>query len=286
MTAGTDVQDQFITLDGLRVHYREWGATEAPALVILHGAADYAQSWDPVARALADSFHVVVPDLRGHGETDWAADYSAPTFIADTEQLTQHLQLPPFALIGHSLGATVAYRYAARYPERVTRLVIGDIGPDVFSTPLLEATLAQFRATGLEVFDNPAEPLRRALTAPHPAAPVDEQAVRDRTAYNLIQGADGRWRWRYDAAGLGATLPVGSEVETADWAALAQLRCPTLVVRGEHSPVLSRENAERMVQATADCRWVEVPASSHGVNNDNLAGYLAVVTPFLLAQAG
>jgi pimeloyl-ACP methyl ester carboxylesterase len=286
MTTQPAVRDHTAMLNGLRVHYRDWGATDAPPLVILHGLSGAAQFFDEPARALADQRHILVPDLRGHGETDWAPPYAVAPFVDDLEQLAKHLQLPHFALLGQSLGGTIAYHYAARYPERVDRLVLGDIGPDVFANPLLEAVLDQATAEAREAFDDPEAPVRRALAAPSPSGPQDERVVRARIAYNLVQGADGRWRWRYDAAGLGATIPSGSEAETAAWAALAQVRCPTLVVRGESSPVLSRENAERMVHTLADGRWVEVPAAGHGVPFDNPVGFLAVVRPFLLESSG
>jgi pimeloyl-ACP methyl ester carboxylesterase len=285
MTTEATANDRSVLLNGVRVHYREWGATDAPTLVILHGLSGSARLFDEHARALADGRHILVPDLRGHGETDWAPDYAMEGFVHDLERLAKQLQLPGFALLGQSLGGTVAYHYAARYPARVERLVLGDIGPDVFAHPAYAAVLAQLKASSLEAFDDPEEPVRRALAAPSPTGATDERTVRARTLANLVQGADGRWHWRYDVAGLAAKLPYGSDFETAAWAALARVRCPTLVVRGENSPVLSRENAERMVQTLADGRWIEVPASGHAVPFDNPAGFLAVVRPFLVGES-
>lgn len=287
MTTQKPVQDHVITLDGLRAHYREWGAPDAPPLVILHGAADRARAFDAVAAAFADRLHILVPDLRGHGETDWASDYSIGAFVQDTEQFAEHLHLPTFALLGHSLGANMAFHFAAQYPNRVSRLVLGDVGPDAFAAALWEANLAQFRAAALEAFDDPEEPVRRALAAAAAVLPeTGLQAMGARLRDNLVCGSEGRWRWRYDAGGLGANLPSGQEVAAAAWGALGQVRCPTLVIRGENSAVLSRENAERMVRTLAEGRWMEVPASGHGVPWDNFAGYMAVVQPFLLEQVG
>ena len=87
MTASTEGQDQFVTVNALRIHYREWGAQHAPSLVVLHGAAGFARGLDGVAAALAERFHIVAPDLRGHGETAWAADYALDRFVEDAEQL-------------------------------------------------------------------------------------------------------------------------------------------------------------------------------------------------------
>src|SRR5579883_977763 len=100
MTASTEVQDRFVTLNGLRVHYREWGSPDAPPLVMLHGAAGFARGWDAVAVTLADRWHIVAADLRGHGESEWAADYTLDHFIGDMEQLVEHLGLARLALVG------------------------------------------------------------------------------------------------------------------------------------------------------------------------------------------
>jgi pimeloyl-ACP methyl ester carboxylesterase len=282
MAASVEVLDKFVTLSGLRVHYREWGAPDAAPLLMLHGGASAARGLDAVARALASTLHVVVPDLRGHGESAWAADYALDSFVSDLEQLVDQLALPPFALLGHSLGAVIAYTYAARYPGRVRRLVLGDIGPDEFSVPAVLAVHARVKAAGAEVFDDPDIAISAAIAA---APTMPAEAVRERTAYNLVQGADGRWRWRYDGAGIIATYK-GSGSEAEAWATLARVPCPTLVVRGESSPILSRATAERMAETLRDGRWAEVPNCGHGIPLENFAGFMAAVAPFLLDGQG
>ncbi|MHB8573762.1 MAG: alpha/beta fold hydrolase, partial [Dehalococcoidia bacterium] len=108
MTPETTVQDRFTVLNGLRFHYREHGVVGAPVLLLLHGLAGHARMWDVIATALADRFHVLALDLRGHGETDWAPAYSYDLFADDVEQFAADLQLQHFALVGQSLGAEVA----------------------------------------------------------------------------------------------------------------------------------------------------------------------------------
>jgi esterase len=284
MTTEADVRDAYVSLGGLRFHYRDWGRPTAPPLLILHGAASFAATWDPVAGALADRFRVVVPDQRGHGETAWAPDFSLDALVADVEHLVQALALRPLALLGLSMGCAVAYSYAGRFPAGLERLVLVDLGPEWMSSPLLPGIAARLRAEAHEVFDDVEAALQSQLAnsafASIAGASPEAAAWRARTRANLVQGADGRWRWRYDAAGI-ATVTDG-EAEAAHWARLAQIRCPTLVVRGANSPVLSRAGAERMAQTIPTGRWVEVPASGHSVNQDNLAGFLAAVRPFLV----
>lgn len=284
MTAGIEVRDRFVTLNGLRFHYREWGAPNALPLLLVHGSSGFAQTWDAVAAHLADRWHIIAPDLRGHGESAWAADYALDRFVQDIEQLADHACPAPLTLVGASLGAMIGLHYAARFPERVVRLVLGDIGPDAFTLPAVDAIQERLSAATAEVFDEPEEAIAAVIAAAPPTTPSD--ALRARTAMNLVQGADGRWRWRYDGARFVATLAMGAAQEAAAWQALAQVRCPTLVIRGESSPILGRETAERMVRTLADGRCVELPASGHGLTLDNLAGYLSVLEPFLLGHAG
>lgn len=278
MTSETTMQDGFIVLSGLRFHYRACGVEGAPALLLLHGLTGHARTWDMIATAFADRFHVLALDLRGHGETDWAPAYSYDLFADDVEQFAAQLRLHHFALLGQSLGAEVAYAYTAREPRRLSRLVIVDRGPGSISAIAVAAILAQTGARAQEVFDDPQVPIQAAAALARASAAASTRAL---VAHNLVQAADSRWRWRYDAAGIAraTVLP-----EADQWAWLARIRCPTLIVRGAESPVLSRECAERMVRAIPTSRWTEVPESGHNVQADNLAGFLEAVRPFLLAE--
>src|SRR5262249_30665345 len=109
----------------LRLNYVDWGNSDAPPLVLLHGARDHARSWDWVAERLCDRWHIIAPDLRGHGDSQWIQDgcYGMPGFIYDLAQLIHQRRLAPATLIGHSLGGNIAIRYAGIFPEQVRRLV-------------------------------------------------------------------------------------------------------------------------------------------------------------------
>src|SRR5689334_17676746 len=116
------VTEHALTINGLTIHYRDWGDPQLPPVLVLHGLGAHACSWDQVAAALADRYRIIVPDLRGHGRTSWAADYTWQLFLEDTLSVLTTLGLSQVALCGHSLGGRVAYMLASRYPERVTRL--------------------------------------------------------------------------------------------------------------------------------------------------------------------
>jgi pimeloyl-ACP methyl ester carboxylesterase len=117
---------QFADIDGIRVHYVEDGAKELPALVLIHASYMNLRTWDQMAKALSDRFHVVRLDLLTAGLTgpDPKNDYSTERHLMMVDELTRRLGVEKFALLGTSSGGTVAYRYAAAHPDRVTRLIL------------------------------------------------------------------------------------------------------------------------------------------------------------------
>jgi pimeloyl-ACP methyl ester carboxylesterase len=124
------VTDHFITINGINLHYRDWGDPQLLPLVILHGGGNsISRSWDHVAAALADRFRIIVPDLRGNGESSWASEYSWELILDDTLELMDKLGVRQTVLCGHSMGGRVAYMLASQHPERLTRLVIVEAAP-------------------------------------------------------------------------------------------------------------------------------------------------------------
>ena len=97
----------------------DWGNPDAPPLILLHGGRDHCRNWDWVAAALRDDYHVIAPDLRGHGDSAWSASghYTMANYIYDLAQLIHQQKLAPVTIIAHSLGGNIALRYAGIYPE-------------------------------------------------------------------------------------------------------------------------------------------------------------------------
>ena len=116
----------------LRLHYVDWGNSDAPPLLLLHGGRDHCRNWDWVAQELRRDWHIIAPDLRGHGDSEWSRDgnYNFASYIYDLFQLVDQQHLAPVSIIGHSLGGHIAVRYAGIYPEKVRQLVaIEGLGP-------------------------------------------------------------------------------------------------------------------------------------------------------------
>ncbi len=268
-------RDEFIQLNGARFHYRDWESDSAPVLIILHGFAGHARAFDPFACEMQKWYRVLALDQRGHGETDWAKNYLTEQAVDDLEAFRLALGLERFSLLGQSMGGTVSFLYAARHPDLVERLVLGDTGPQT-----LGVGLSRIRSTVQmrETFDS----LEDALGWAHKMNPrPPEAAQRERTRANLMQRDDGKWTWRYDPALRKPNPPIIRPDAETQWQALRQIKCPTLIVRGAETDVLGRETAERMVREIPDARLVELPQSGHQVPFDNPEAFLKTVREFL-----
>jgi pimeloyl-ACP methyl ester carboxylesterase len=278
MAIQAGVVDKQLELNGLRFHYRDWGNTAAQTLICLHGFTSHARSWNTFAEAMYDRYHVLALDQRGHGETDWAKDYHPDRRVEDLEAFVDALGLSRFVLLGLSMGGRVAFQYAARHPRQVERLVIVDIAPETDSRG---ARRIQDGLQAKDIFQNPEEAFQLARRA-NPRPPDDE--LRHRVLSGLTQRDDGTWTFRYDVHlrdGSGArVMSTPAEIQLM-WTSLANISCPTLLVRGSDSDILSAELAERMVRSIPDCLLVEVPDSGHSVPLDNPLGFLAAVKTFL-----
>ena len=123
-----DPTDCFYESQGLRLHYADWGNEAAPPLILVHGGRDHCRSWDAVALALRTHFHVMAPDLRGHGNSDWAkgSSYSLSDYVYDLTRLLRAASVHQAAIVGHSMGGMIALMYAGAYPDQVSRLAVLD----------------------------------------------------------------------------------------------------------------------------------------------------------------
>src|SRR4029077_166080 len=131
-TAQTPYADRFATVNGLRLHYLDWGASAKPALILLHGIARHAHTFDHLASDLARDYHVIAVDMRGHGDSAWSPEgaYLVEDYVKDLEGLVAQLGLRRLTLLGHSTGGRGVQVFAGLHPELVERLVVEDVGPE------------------------------------------------------------------------------------------------------------------------------------------------------------
>jgi pimeloyl-ACP methyl ester carboxylesterase len=262
-----------LDVNGLRLHALEWGRPGLPPLCFLHGGSAHAHWFDAVALAFADRHHVVALDQRGHGESAWPPTpaYATEDFAADLAGVMDALGWGRMIVAGHSMGGHNAMSFAAWRPERVQALVVVDARPAI-----PPERLHLMHARGRRV------PRRHASLAEAIAAfrllPRETAAAPALLAHLARAGVverDGEWRYRFDPAANGDRHP------TDAWPLLPRITAPTLVVRGELSPVLPRAMAEAVVGAVPRARLIEIPGAYHHLVLDRPAAFVAALDAFL-----
>lgn len=259
---------------GTRLHAFDWRGDGAPAL-FLHGGRLTARTWDYVCLGLRSRVHAVALDLRGHGDSAWADDYSIDLAdsVADVGAVLDTLGWHTAHLIGMSLGGIVAAQFAAAAPQRIATLALVDVGPGV----VFEAT-ARMRNFFQDI--ERIESVEAVVDAAMKASPESERAV---VAYRmqamLRQSARGGWRWAYDTRRRPDYPALLAKVEAMSSLG-ERLGAPCLVVRGGRSLVFSDQAAARFAERFTSGEWVAVPGARHNVQEDNPAGLIAALTQF------
>ena len=262
MTTVLEPAGRTLDIDGLRLHYLDWGNPGAPPIVCVHGYTSSAQAFNALARRLRDRHHVVAPDVRGHGESGWSPSgaYQYEDQVGDLAALVDKLGLARFTLVGTSMGGIIAMAYAGAHPDRLVRLVINDIGPDVEVGSQRITQMVGSRPDEFATLDDAMAYRRQMSPIVAGRSPEDQ---RELALGVLRQRPDGRWIWKMDPEYIRQRVRVGAPQRPALWPALSRATCPTLVVWGSDSDVLSESQARRMVEALPKGELVTVPAVGH-----------------------
>ncbi len=277
-------QDKFITINGLQLHYVEWGAADHPPMVLLHGFQSNAHTWDTFSHAMSADYHVLALEQRGHGDSVWApdGDYTPEAFARDAAAFIDALGVAPTLLIGHSMGGRYAAMVTANHPDRVSKLVMIDTPAELPSNiaELLAQQPDQDNLPEPETFDA-FEAIIGKATAEYPLTP--EAELRRANYHNLYRGADGKWHWKWDLNLIERERI--SRILTMDdlYTVFPQIQCPTLLCRGAQSPLLTAEVAQKMVDHLPNGRFEEIADAAHTVNADQAEAFQAIVTDFLNA---
>ena len=274
----------------LRLHYVDWGNPDAPPLVLVHGGRDHCRNWDWVAADLARDWHVIAPDLRGHGDSAWASDgdYGMTAFVYDLAQLIHGLGLAPVTLIAHSLGGNVALRYAGLYPANVAKIVaIEGLGPSPEWAAKRDAVPVDERlrrwideVRGLagrtpRKYASIDEALARMMAENQH---LSERQARHLTVHGVLQNEDGTFGWKFDNYNR-AWSPVDlprAEIE-ALW---GRITAPALLVYGAESWA-SNPATDGRLAAFATARVELFDRAGHWVHHDRTADFIACVRRFL-----
>jgi esterase len=269
--------ERTVRVNGITLHYLDWGPPAAPPVVLLHGITGHARVWDHLAERLVPGRRVLALDQRGHGDSDPAPDddYRVATMGDDVAAFAGSLQLDRFALLGHSMGGRIAIEYSAAHAARLERLIVVDIGPDIELAGLQRVRdMMSQSPERIESEEWAVEYIRRANPL------QDADLLRRRVHHGLKRLPDGELTWKY-AKGLRDMMRAGRRDVVDLWEPLARIPCPTLVVRGAESDILSPEVAKKMLERLPDGRLVEIPGAGHTVPADRPDDFVRHVRAFL-----
>jgi len=282
-------RSRFVSLGGSRRHLLEWGETGGPVVLLQHGIRDQAHSWTWLAETLKDRYHVIAPDLRGHGDSDWSSDgnYALPSFVIDMAAVADVSGLRDFAIVGHSLGGQIALRYSAAFPERVRALVVVE-GVEL---PIIRQEREKPRPYPERLREWTASELMRRLQTPrcypdraraaermHEANPeIDSETIAYLTRTGLIAEADRGFRWKYDN-GCRYRPPEDQRGTDLD-EMLAAITCPVLLAYGDESWIAPPPSS-RLVHL-AKHRVISFGGASHWLHHQRRHEFCQLVGRFL-----
>jgi esterase len=260
-------------------NYQLFGPEEGRKWVFLHGLMGYGLNWRKIATGLQESERVLIFDQRGHGKS-WKpkTGYAPEDYAEDLYLITQELGWERFILVGHSMGGRNALMFAHKFPEKVERLIIEDIGPDSnpgapdYYRKLFAIVPAPFptKLAAKEFFLN---------EFPKVFKITDQPETLGAYLYsNIIELQDGRADWRYDKEAMIATVVQGRAQD--HWREFRTLPMPTLIIRGETSKELPRDIFLRMSVSNPRIEAVEISNAGHWVHSDQPAEFLRIIRQF------
>ena len=272
MTATRQPVDKFFTVNGLRIHYLDWGNAAAQPLILLHGIARMAHAFDHLVPHLAKNFHVIAVDMRGHGDSGWHAEgaYRVEDYTSDIEALIEHLQLRNLVLWGASTGGRVVQMIAGRHPDWVSSVIVEDVGPE------RPAAISNRRGDRMAKEANGWAGVDEMLVQ----IKVENPRASDAILRNLAQQGskkreDGRIVWKRDPAILKGFVP------TELWSTVRKIKAPIIYVLGGVSSIVPPETQQELRAALPQSQIVMMPGLGHYPSDEKPEDFLAIVDRFL-----
>ena len=274
----------------LRLHYVDWGNEGAPPMLLVHGGRDHCRNWDWVAEAFRHDYHIIAPDLRGHGDSQWllGGSYDQVDYVYDIAQLLHQRKHTPVTIISHSLGGTISLLYAGLYPETVIKLVsIEGMGPP---PAILEERINQPPAARLSAWINDLRGIAGRIPRRYPSLEdayermqtenphLTEAQARHLTIHGSNQNEDGTYSWKFDNY-VRAFPPVGLPFEEQKQLH-RRITCPTLLFHGQESWA-SNPAKDGRIENFQNAEVASIANAGHWVHHDQLQEFLDITRAFL-----
>jgi len=264
--------DHSITVNGLGIHYLDWGIAGKQPLILLHGIARVAHNFDHLAPHFSGRFHVIAVDMRGHGDSGWdeSGAYLVEDYVKDVESLIDELGLRNVVLWGNSTGGRVAQYIAGTRPELVSAVIVEDVGPE------RPASISNRRAGRMAEEEKgwaSAEELLAKVKSD--AALVSDRVLQNFVTYGSRRRDDGRIVWKRDPGILKGFVP------TELWTQVRNIQCPALYVFGGASTIVPPDTQAQLRDALPQAEFVTMPNLGHYPSDEEPEAFLTTVDGFL-----
>lgn len=263
MAATIHARDIYVTANGLRHHLIARGSPGSRVVMMIHGLTQQAHVFDDIATILAGQYHVYALDVRGRGESEWGPEdgYHFANYVADLEAVRDALGLERFSLVGTSMGGLISMYYAAMYPERVQRVVMNDVGPEI-DPQGLQRVITTSASAPAAFIDMKAVAKYYVEENAQVLAGRSEDEVMEYARWHVRHSDSGLYVWKMDPAVR--QPPAAPPAPPMDpWAAFKAIKAPVLILRGAQSDILNEEICARMVSAAANGMSVVVKGVGH-----------------------
>jgi pimeloyl-ACP methyl ester carboxylesterase len=265
--------DRFINVNGIELHYLEWGEASNPPIIMLHGIGRIAHSFSHIADHFADDYHVMAVDMRGHGDSGWSPDgaYFVRDYVSDIEAMAEEMDLQNIVIWGNSTGGRVAQMFAGMQSDRMAAVIVEDVGPErpTSIANRLAGQIARDDANGWASVEELTEQLLGQNSRTRP------EVTRAYARFGSKQRDDGRIVWKRDPA-------IGNDfVPLQHWPYIRQIASPIIYILGGNSSIVPVETQVELRRVLPQVELVTMPGLGHYPSEENPEEFLEIVDEFL-----
>ena len=270
---GQTPQDRFVNVNGLRLHYLDWGTDGKPPLILLHGIGRVAHTFDHLAKHFSPNYHVLAVDMRGHGDSGWDASgaYLVEDYVKDIEGLAQQLRLRNIVIWGNSTGGRVAQVFAGMHPDLVAGVIAEDVGPE------RPREIADSGTRRMQQEDERGWASEEELLAELKAgnARTPEEILRAYVTYGSKRRPDSRVIWKRDPKIANGFVP------TELWRFVREIKFPIIYILGGRSTIVPAATQQQLKQTLPQVQIETLPGLGHYPSEENTKDFLVLADKFL-----
>jgi esterase len=268
--------DKFITVDGLRIHYLEWGSADKPPLIMLHGIGRVAHTFDHIAPHFASRYRVLAVDMRGHGDSAWdpKGAYLVEDYVKDIEAMARQLGLRNIVIWGNSTGGRVAQVFAGLHPDLVAAVISEDVGPER-PREIADGMTSRLKQEDERGWSSEEELLAQQKNG-NPR--TGEEILRAYVRYGSKRRPDGRVIWKRDPAIGNGFVP------TELWRFVRQIKSPIIYILGGRSTIVPAATQDELRKVLPQVEITTIPGAGHYPSEENPAEFRAIADKFLAGK--